>query len=363
MIKRSLSRFWPGQKAEKSDPKEVAKQQKLLVAERQVLLIAKRQELLQKVELLIGQKESVRDACEKAGVTRSQFYKWRARRCEDPVNGLQSLSKRAGSHPRNLSPTERERILTLARDFPDDSYAQLKRRLEGESIVRSSTTIRNLLKAANIGQKETRGKWVDIGSRLQLQKLPNRRGKLKTLREYRDFRQRIKPGQLVFQSFYSIAAPERLGKLYLHFIYDFSTELVWFDLGWGVDIDGAPQARDSVALLRSGAVTAFKEKGVAIERVGTGAHAIFVGQSDSCSEGCFAEDTVKTSSSLYLNALKGARVEHEVIEEKSWEKNHMSSVLQRLKEQFPDSKTRSLFIRERRKALRLKNADARKLSR
>ena len=349
MIKRELSRFWPEQKTEKSARKEAAKRQKLLVA--------KRQELLQKVEFLIGQKVSVREACEQAEVTRSQFYKWRARRSEDPVGGLQSLSKRARAHPHNLSPVERERILALAGDFPDDSCAQLKRRLESEGIVRGSTTIRNVLKAANMGQRGARGKWVDIGSRLQLQKLSTRRGKLKMLRAYRALRQRVKPGQLVFQFFYPIAAPERLGKLYLHFIYDFSTELVWFDLGWGADGDGAPQAFDAIALLRRGAVAAFKEKGIAIKRVVTGDHAIFVGQSDSCA----AEDTAKTSSLLYRDALKRADVAHEVIEYRSWERDvRLSSVLQRLKKQFPDPKTRSLFIRERRKALRLKIADARK---
>ncbi len=334
--------------------KEAAKRQKLLVAKRQELSVARRQELLEKVELLIGEKASVREACEKAGVTRSQFYKWRARRYEDPIGGLQSLSKRARAHPHNLSPVERERILTMAEDFPDDSCAQLKKRLEREGIVRGATTIRRVLDMEQTGACPN---WADIGSRLQLEKLPNRRGKLKELRKYQQSRQRVKPGQLVFQSFYPIAAPERLGKLYLHFIYDFSTELVWFDLGWGADGDGAPQARDAIALLESGAVVAFQEKGVLINLIITDAHAIFTGPSDSC----FGKDPAEISFPSYRDALKRAGVKHSAFKNASWEGHvHLSSVLQRLKQQFPDPETRTFFIRERRKALRLKTADARK---
>lgn len=314
-------------------------------------LAAKRQQMLEEVILLTDAGVTICEACEKLNVTRSQFHKWRARRYENPVSGLQDLSRRAPVHSRNVSALERKEIIVMALKFPDEGCVRLQRRLKQEGIVRGLTTIQNVLVLAKIGSRGQRREVPDIDARLQIHKLAPPIGRAKILRPYRDFRERQKPGHSVFQSFFRIAVPERLGKLYLHFVCDIATELFWFDLSWGLGTGGEPRPQDVIALLKEGAKAAYAAEGVRVKYIFSDDQAAFNIRND---EPLSDENPGEMQISSYQNFLETIDIEYRIFGEVKWKKNaFLSSILKRLKRQFPDKKTLDLCVRERRETLRL----------
>ncbi len=310
--------------------------------------------LLKQVERLVGEGKSIRDACAQVNVPRSQFYKWRSRRDEDPVNGLYDLSRRAPDHSSNVSLTERKRICELSLQFPKEGCDRLKVRLEREGITRSSTTIQEVLRQnglENIGlrqwQKNRQLKQLIQGKRRQLQQLPRRRARSQRARLYESQRALLNPGESFFQGFYKVVIPEGLVKsgrsdgLYLHFIFDFATELVWFDLKWSWNPISLPSARDVTDLLQSGVVEAFKQKDIAINSIMTSNQSAFVERKSFPRPGTNGPDhPLEYSREVGLLGLRHIIIKKETAEVKAV----IAYVLERLQAEFPDQITLTYFI-------------------
>ena len=313
---------------------------------------SRRADLLEKVEQRIKAGENVRDACALAGVLRSQFYKWRARRDQNPAHGLRDRSHRAKAYPRNISPRERDRILELAVEFPKEGCDRLKTRLQSEGISRSSTAIQNVLRQEVLEsqylrqlRQEAQLRTFFLGSRRQLQKLSPRRSRSKRAQNYKKMRASQQPGQAVLQGFYEVRAPTYLGGLYLHFIFDVATEWVWFDLMLGLRGAGVPHPDDPIDLLKNGALAAFARKDVRIRAIITKDCPPFVERKRPLSSLLGASQSKRRS--IYSEFVAAQGIEHKFIEAEKWTKfPSITYILERLQAEIPDPETLERFINQ-----------------
>lgn len=90
-------------------------------------------------------------ACARLGVTRSLYYKWKAR-----LSGNRGGVTRRRRHPQATEEPVRERILEIALRHPEWGCDRISYYLKLQKDTVSGTTVQKILRAHGIGNKSER---------------------------------------------------------------------------------------------------------------------------------------------------------------------------------------------------------------
>lgn len=104
------------------------------------------------LEGLVESLGNISKACERMGVSRSYYYKWRSRQAIAPANGPRG--KRA--HPQSVPAVLKAIVLELAKDFPEWGSNRISLYLELEKDYVSPTTVRKILNRNGLGSRRQR---------------------------------------------------------------------------------------------------------------------------------------------------------------------------------------------------------------
>ena len=296
----------------------------------------RRREMIEAVECLTKEGMQTREACETVGVTQSQFYKWRARHRQDSFQGLYDRSRRSAAHPRNISETERDRIIALALGFPGEGCNRLQSRLKQEGINRSATAIQNVLLSAELSDRESR-----YARKLGLEEdwetkesaLPSEMSRTAIHRQKQNAMQNAirsakLAGDMVFQSFYRVGNGVCSDRIFLHFAIDAATNWSWARLQLTDNYDsqlrsrrGQPSVKDVTNFLEDSVLPTFRRKRIRIKRIFTDNRPAFIApvllQSHQVFEGA--------RPLSYSDLLNRRRIHQEIFDAKGWRANFQTA--------------------------------------
>lgn len=105
--------------------------------------------------------KSVAEACRRAGISRSNFYKIKRAYERSGYLALQPAPRRKPRMPNAFSEAVVERVLEETRKFPSYSYNRIAARLCVQGLKISGSGVRKVWERRGLGRKADRRRWME----------------------------------------------------------------------------------------------------------------------------------------------------------------------------------------------------------
>ena len=166
---------------------------------------------------------SVREACSRYGISRTQFYEYKRRFETDGIEGLKRLPTVHKSHPQTTAPAMVECVLALSLKNPLWGCIRLSKQVKRLGISISSPTVQKILLSCNLGSislRLLRLEEMALNGEIELNK------ELAEAIEQANpsFKERLSesscPGELLGQDTLYVGCASGIGKIYLQAVVD-----------------------------------------------------------------------------------------------------------------------------------------------
>lgn len=166
---------------------------------------------------------NVSQACQKSGVSRSQYYEYKRRFKSQGIHGLKDLPPIHRTHPQKTPPDIKASILELSLQHPLWGCGKLSKKLDLMGIYISSPTIQRILIQHDLGKKEDR--IASLETKYRRQELSLSDEQIAAIEKYNPcFKERYisssYPGEYLIQDYFRVGTFEHLGNIYLLLVVD-----------------------------------------------------------------------------------------------------------------------------------------------
>lgn len=138
-------------------------------AKRRAFLEAQKERIVRKIRLWKAQGTPVAEACRCAGISKSQYYRWReqyGRKRRGELDAMRPKSRRPKRYARQTSAQDVQRVVNMARSRQYRSANAIAEELRGQGSKITCATVINILERAGLyGRREIRD---EVGNLLRV---------------------------------------------------------------------------------------------------------------------------------------------------------------------------------------------------
>lgn len=216
---------------------------------------------------VIAASGNVGAACQKLGMSRSQYYELKRRYEQHGLEGLLNRSSAHHTHPSTTTPEVEKQIVETSLEHPAWGSDKLREHFHKKEIRISAFTIHKIMRRNKLGNRQERYLYFeDILSHEDIDLTDEQRSFLEKFNPaYRDWDIRIDfPGQLLYQDTILMGRLHDLTKVYMHTVVDSYSSYAFSLLLPNSDPEGA------VKILEDITIPFFNDQGLKLFMIATG---------------------------------------------------------------------------------------------